>query len=245
MNTQEEIAPQIPAATEEDSVQTSTEGAAKTSASMADEAIKETQQQTKQPTEKRNFDGNLLYAENLGFIPGALHGGNQDPRYVFCKFRKDYKSFNYSNGYVLEYLEGINLLQYLKLLQKSKPNKSIDMFRTEDAADFLVNKHIEVRAKLLPFVRKAKRILKLVVKGVHPEMSNDLLVSELYDYIKQVSSTRNSDQQYNGRTYCVGTKQIFVRNPARHIPPSLKIGNRWCVVFLFEPSKKQFFKQRE
>ena len=46
MNTQEEIAPQIPAATEEDSVQTSTEGAAKTSASMADEAIKETNQTT-------------------------------------------------------------------------------------------------------------------------------------------------------------------------------------------------------
>ena len=132
---------------------------------MADEAIKETQQQTKQPTQKRNFDGNLLYTENLGFIPGALHGGNQDPRYVFCKFRKDYKSFNYSNGYVLEYLEGINLLQYLKLLQKSKPNKSIDMFRTEDAADFFVNKHKEVRAKTASICEKSKENIESGGKG--------------------------------------------------------------------------------
>ena len=52
--------------------------------------------------------------------------------------------------------------------------------------DFFVNKHIELRGKPLPFVRKAKRILKVVVKGVHPQMSNDLLVSELLDYIKHV-----------------------------------------------------------
>ena len=105
------------------------------------------------------------------------------------------------------------------------------MFRTEDAADFFVSKHIEVRGKLLPFVGKAKRILKVAVKGVHPEMSDDLLVSELFEYIKHVSSIRNSDQQYNGMTYCDSTKQIFVANLARHIPSSLKIGNRWCLVF--------------
>ena len=142
------------------------------------------QQRTNQPKEKPNFEGNLLYAENLGFISGAMYGGNLDPRYVFCKFRKDYKEFDYTNENVLVYLEQNNLLQYLTLLHISKPNKSIDIvFRTEDAVDFFVNKHIELRGKPLPFVRKAKRILKVVVKGVHSQMSNDLLVSELLDYI--------------------------------------------------------------
>ena len=116
-----------------------------------------------------------------------MYGGNLDPRYVFCKSRKDYKEFDYTKENVLVYLEQNNLLQYLTLLQISKPNKSIDIvFRTEDAVDFFVNKHIELRGKPLPFVRKAKRILKVVVKGVHPQMSNDLLVSELLDYIKHV-----------------------------------------------------------
>ena len=105
------------------------------------------------------------------------------------------------------------------------------MFRTEDVADFFVNKHIGVRGKLLPFVRNAKRILKVMVKGVHPEMWNELLVSELFDYIKHVSSIRNSYRQYDGTTYCNGTRQIFVTNLARHIPRSLKTGNRWCLVF--------------
>lgn len=233
VNTQEETAPEIPAATEEDYVQTSIEEAATPSASTADERTKKTdQQQSNQPKEKPNFEGNLLYAENLGFIPGAMYGGNLDPRHVFCKFRKDYKEFDYTNEDILVYLEQNNLLQYLTLLQISKPNKSIDIvFPTEDVADFLINKHKGVRKKLLPFVRKAKRILKVMVKGVHPEMSNELLVSELFDYIKHVSSIRNSYRQYDGTTYCNGTRQIFVTNLARHIPRSLKIGNRWCLVF--------------
>ena len=42
---------------------------------------------------------------------------------------------------------------------------------------------MEVREKPLSFVRKAKRVLKVTVKGVHPELSSDLLLSELYDYV--------------------------------------------------------------
>ena len=118
------------------------------------------------------------------------------------------------------------------MLQISKPNKSIDIiFQTEDAADFFINQHIEIRGKPLPFIRKAKRILKVVIKGVHPEMSNDLLLSELYDYIDHTSSIRNSDRQYNGTTLYDGTKQVFVTHLTRHIPRSIKIGNRWCLVF--------------
>ena len=123
VNTREETAPEIPAATEEDYVQTSIEEAATPSASTADERTKKTdQQQSNQPKEKLNFEGNLLYAENLGFIPGAMYGGN-----LFCKFRKDYKEFDYTNEDILVYLEQNNPLQYLTLLQISKPNKSIDI----------------------------------------------------------------------------------------------------------------------
>ena len=101
------------------------------------------------------------------------------------------------------------------------------MFQTEDVADFFVSQHMEVREQPLPFVRKAKRILKVVVK----EMSSDLPMSELYDYIEHASSVRNSDRQYNGLTFYDSAKQIFVTYLKRHIPRSLKIGNRWCLVF--------------
>ena len=46
-----------------------------------------------------------------------MYGGNLDPRYVFCKFCKDYKEFDYTNEDILVYLEQNNLLQYLTLLQ--------------------------------------------------------------------------------------------------------------------------------
>ena len=125
----------------------------------------------------------------------------------------------------------------IRLLQISKPNKSIDiMFKTEDAADFLINQHIEVRGKPLPFVRKAKQVLKVVVKGVHPEMSSDLLLSELYEYIQHASPVRNSDSQYNRKTFYDDTKQIFVTHLMRHIPRSLKTGNRWCLFYRDQPA---------
>ena len=188
-------------------------------------------EETQQPTEKPEFNGNLLYEESLGFIPVA-HGGSHDPRYIFAKFKKDYKDFDFTDEDILEYLEEINLIKYLRILQIWKPNKSIDMmFKTEDTADFFFDQHMEVRGKPLPFVRKAKRVLKVVVKGVHPEMLSDLLLSELSDYIEDVSSVRNSDRQYHGMTFYDGTKQIFVTHLTRHIPRSLKIGNRWCLVF--------------
>ena len=47
----------------------------------------------------------------------------------------------------------------LQQLQISKPNKSIDVFfRTEDAADFFVKKHIEIRGKPIPFTQKSVMI---------------------------------------------------------------------------------------
>ena len=83
----------------------------------------------------------------------------------------------------------------------------------------------------MPFVRKAKRVLKVVIKGVHPEMTNDELLLELMPYIEHASSIRTSDRHYNGVTFYDGTKQVFVTHLTKHLPRSMKIGNRWCLVF--------------
>ena len=81
---------------------------------------------------------NLWYEECLGFIPNSMKG-RQDPRYVYAKFMKQYKDFDYTNEDFLTIIEELGILQQLKVLQISKPNKSIDVFfRTEDAADIFV-----------------------------------------------------------------------------------------------------------
>ena len=149
-------------------------------------------QNTQEQQVKNNFNGHVLYEESLGFIPGSLRG-KQDLRYVHAKVNKQYKSFNFTNEGILEIFEGSNLLQDLQLLHVSKPNKSIDIqFRAEDATNFFVLKHIEIRDKTIPFVRKGKRVLKVTVKGVHPEMSHDELMAELTPHIKHASSIKNT-----------------------------------------------------
>ena len=151
---------------------------------------------------------------------------------MFAKFDKKCKNFDFSNEDILHVLEEADLLRYLELLQISKPNKSINIwYRTEGAADFFVSKHIEVRGKPITFIRKAKRILKVTIKGVHPEMSNNELMTELMPYIEHASSIRNSDCHYNAVTFSDGTKQVLVTRLTRHIPRAMKIGNRWCLVF--------------
>ena len=201
----------------------------------------ESENQKKQPTETiipednntqvNEIHSNLPYEENLGFIPGTLRG-KQNPRYVVAKFDKKYKNFDFKNEGFLEIPEEADLLQYLELLQVSKTNKSVDIrFRIEEAADFFVFKHIEVRGKPVPFIRKAKLFQKVVIKGVHPEMSNGELRMELLPFIEHASSIRNSDRHYNGVTFYDGTKQVFVTHLTRHIPRSMKFGNRWCLVF--------------
>ena len=195
----------------------------------------ETQEQPNTETAKeqqvKQSNINLLYGECLGFIPGARKG-KQDPRYVYAKFKKDYKDFDYIYEDILEILEEAKLLKYLQVLQISKPNKSIDIyFRTEDAANFFVQKHIEIRGKPIPFIRKAKRVLKVTIKGVHPDMGNDTLRSELFGYIDHVSSIKHTEVHYKGVTFYDGTRQVYVTHLTEHIPRSIKIGNRWCLVF--------------
>ena len=174
---------------------------------------------------------NLLYEECLGFIPNSMKG-RQDPRYVYAKFFKKYKDFDFTNEEFLTIIEEMGLLQQLQVLQISKPNKSIDvLFRTEDATDIFVKKHIEIRGKPIPFIRKAKRILRVTVKGVHPEISYDMLLYELEQYIDHCSSIKHKEIHHRGMTFWDGTRQVFVTHLARHIPRSIKIGHRWCLVF--------------
>ena len=129
-------------------------------------------------------------------------------------------------------LEEAHLLQYLEILQISKANKSTDVyFNTEDAAQFFVNKHIEIRGKPIPFIRKAKRILRVTINGIHPDLADEELRSELYEYVADVSSIRHPGQNYKGMVLKDGSRQLYVTNLTQHIPRSLKIGNRWCLVF--------------
>ena len=75
-------------------------------------------------------------------------------------------------------------------------------------------------------LEKPKKILKVSIKGIHPDMGNDKLLAELYPYIEHASSVRLSDRYYNGTTFYHGIKQVFVTHLTGHILSSLKIGNR-------------------
>ena len=97
-------------------------------------------------------------------------------------------------------------------------------FRTEDAADIFVKKHIEIRGKPIPFIRKAKRILRVTV-------IDDMLLYELEPFVEHCSSVIHNEIHHHGTTFRDGTRQVFVTHLARHIPRSIKIGHRWCLVF--------------
>ena len=94
-----------------------------------------------------------------------------------------------------------------------------------------MEKHIEIRGKPIPFIRKAKRILRVTVKGVHPEVTDDMLLYELEPFVDHCSSIKHNEIHHHGTTFRDGTRQIFVTHLARHIPRSIKIGHRWCLVF--------------
>ena len=94
-----------------------------------------------------------------------------------------------------------------------------------------MEKHIEIRGKPIPFIRKAKRILRVTVKGVHPEVTDDMLLYELEPFVDHCSSIKHNEIHHHGTTFRHGKRQVFVTHLARHIPRSIKIGHRWCLVF--------------
>ena len=147
----------------------------------------------------------------LGIYPKL--SGKRDPRYIYAKFPKDYKEFDFTHEDILQVLEETNLLQYLEILQISKPNKSIDVyFSTEHAAQFFIDKHIEIRGKPIPFIRKAKRILKVTINGVHQDLTDAELRPELYEYIANVSSIRHTGRNYKGIVFKDQSRQLYVTN---------------------------------
>ena len=55
-------------------------------------------------------------------------------------------------------------------LQISKPNKSIDVyFRTEDPAEFFINKHVEIMGNQYPL------FIRVTIKGIHPDLTDNEL----------------------------------------------------------------------
>ena len=151
---------------------------------------------------------------------------------MYAKFYKQYREFDYTNEDFLNIIEEMDLLQQLQILQISKPNKSIDVyFRTEEAVDMFPKRHILIRGKPIPFIRKVKRILQVTVKGVHPEVSNDMLLYELEPFIEHCSSIKHNEIYHRGTTFRDGTRQVFVTHLARYIPRSIKIGHTWYLVF--------------
>lgn len=121
----------------------------------------------------------------------------KDPGYVYAKFPKEYKGFDYTHENLLQILEEANLLQYLELLQISKPKKSIDAyFSTADAAQFSIDKHVEIRGKPILFIWKANRILRVTINGIHPDLTDDELRAELYQYVENISTIRHRGRNY-------------------------------------------------
>lgn len=114
----------------------------------------------------------------------------------------------------MDIIEDMGLLQQLQILEISKPNKREDIFFEQRMLLISLLKNIEIRAKPILFIRKAKRILQVMVKGVHPEISNDMLFYELEPYVEHCSLIRHNEIHHRGITFWDGTKQVFV---IRHI----------------------------
>ena len=71
----------------------------------------------------------------------------------------------------------------------------------------------------------------MTVEGVHPEVSDDMLLCELEPFVEHCSSIKQNEIHHRGTTFRDGTRQVFVTHLARHIPRSIKIGHRWYLVF--------------
>ena len=142
----------------------------------------------------------------LGIYPRLSIRQKRFAIYIYAKFPKDYKEFDFTHEDILQILEEAKLLQYLEILQISKPNKK--HFSTEDAAQFFVDRHIEIRGNRIPFIRKAKRILTVTINDIHTDLADEELRSELYEYVANVSSIRHPGRNYKGMVFKDGYRQI-------------------------------------
>ena len=94
---------------------------------------------------------NLLYSEDLGFLPMR-----KDPRYTFYHHPKQQK-FDVKNEDILQTIEEANLLEHLELLQISRSNKSIEVrFDSEKAAQPFVDCEISMNGDSFAFRSNAQ-----------------------------------------------------------------------------------------
>ena len=169
---------------------------------------------------------NLIYSEDLGFLPMR-----KDPRYAFYRHPKQLK-FDVKNEDILQNIEQANLLEHLELLQISRSNKSIEIrFDTEKAAQQFVDCEISVNGDSLAFRSNAQRRLRVSIHGVHPTIPDAALEYELSPYFGGVLDIKRDTKQYKNKVYETGTRTFLVTELFQHIPRSCRIMNRWCLVY--------------
>ena len=169
---------------------------------------------------------NLLYKEDLGFIPMR-----QDPRYVFYRQDKS-KKFDIKNEDVLQALEQIQLLENLELLQVSRSNKSVEIrFDSEKAAQDFLTYDITIRGSKVVFRCNAFRRLRVSIHGVHPNVSDAALEYEMQNHFGGVIEVRKDTSSYKEKKYETGSRTFLITELYDHIPRSHRIFNRWCLVY--------------
>ena len=156
-----------------------------------------------------NQNTNLLYEQCLGFIPGSL-SGKRDSRYIYMQsFQKIIRNLILHMRTYCKFLRRPSSSNTWKSCRYQSQTKSIDVyFSTEDAAQFFVDRHIEIRGKRIPFIRKAKRILTVTINDIHTDLTDEELRSELYEYVANVSSIRHPGRNYKGMAFKDGYRQI-------------------------------------
>ena len=169
---------------------------------------------------------NLLYTEDLGYIPMR-----KDPQYVFYRHGKSPK-FDIKNEDVLHAIEEHGLLQNLELLQVSRSNKSIEIrFDSEQTAQHLVECDVKISGSSFPFRRNAQRRLRESIHWVHPNVPDAALEYELLQYFGGVLEIKRDTKQYKTKVSQTGTRTFLISELYEHMPRSCRIMNRWCLVY--------------
>ena len=168
---------------------------------------------------------NLLYSEDLGFLPMR-----KDPRYTFYRHPKQQK-FDVKNEDILQTIEEAKLLEHLELLQISRPNKSIEVrFDSEKTAQPFVDCEISMNSDSFAFRSNAQRRLRLSIHGVHPTIPDAALEYELSPYFGGVLDVRRDTKQYKNKVYETGTRTFYCDKLFKHIPGPCWLFNRWSLV---------------
>ena len=184
---------------------------------------------------------NLLYTEDLGYIPMQ-----KDPQYVFYRHGKSQK-FDIKNEDVLHAIEEHGLLQNLELLHVSRSNKSIEIrFDSEQTAQHFVECDVKISGSSFPFRGNAQRRLRVSIHGVDPNVPA-ALEYELLQYFGGVLEIKRDTKQYKTKVYQTGPGTFLISELYKHIPRSCHIMNRWCLalyIILGSPTQPEKHKRK-